>query len=326
VDDAPTILTSEKKSVAIDVRVVHIFVGRRLMDARWVFSRVAYPGLLAGSMALVAWLDSTGVSHDRVVFMVPLLVGCITVVLQRWMPYELAWRGTARDWSVDLLHFVVSTAMVTAILRMLLYDGAAWLALSQESAVGFGFWPTQSSMWVQVPLAVLVGDFFSYWAHRACHEVPWAWRIHAVHHSADRMYLLMSVRNHPLNVALTYGAQTVPLVAVGVDARVLMYYTIVTAVIGILQHSNVELHTGVLSRVLSTPELHRWHHATDEAALNCNFAPDTAIWDQVFGTRYHPPGRQARDVGIVGTDVPVNFLRHLALPLFLERWVRKLRA
>ena len=292
------------------------------MDAKFVLSRVTYPALLGGSLLLVAWLDARAVSHDGIVFVVPLLVGLVTAALQRLMPYEPRWRGTARDWSVDLLHFLLSTALVTAALRMLLYDGATWLALAQRSLFGFAVWPSSAPLWVQVPLAVLAGDLCSYWAHRACHEVPWAWRIHAVHHSSERMYLLMSVRNHPLNTALTYGAQTVPLVALGVDSRVLMYYTIVTAVIGVLQHSNVDLRTGWLSRVLSTPELHRWHHATDEAAMNCNFAPDTAVWEQGFGTRYHPDGREAHDVGIVGSEVPVNFLRHLALPLVLERWMR----
>lgn len=296
------------------------------MDARFVLSRVTYPAILGGSLLAVAWSDAAGLSHDLVVFLVPLVVGVMVAGLQRVLPYEARWRGTATDWSVDLLHCLLSTALVTALVRMMLYDGASWLALAQQSAFGSSVWPSSAPLWVQVPLAVLLGDFGSYWAHRACHEVPWAWRIHAVHHSSDKMYMMMSVRNHPLNVALTYGAQTVPLVALGVDARVLMYYTIVTAVIGLLQHSNVELHTGFLSRVFSTPELHRWHHATDEAALNCNFAPDTAIWDQVFGTRYHPEGREAHDVGITGSDVPVNFLRHLALPLFLHRWMRGLGA
>ena len=36
---------------------------------------------------------------------------------------------------------------------------------------------------IQIPLAVLFGDFASYWVHRAFHH-GWLWKLHAVHHSS----------------------------------------------------------------------------------------------------------------------------------------------
>ena len=35
-------------------------------------------------------------------------------------------------------------------------------------------------------LILLVSDFVQYWTHRAYHEVPLLWRLHAVHHSAKQ--------------------------------------------------------------------------------------------------------------------------------------------
>ena len=94
------------------------------MDVRFVLSRVTYPAVLMSSLGLVAWLDVRGVSHGLIVFIVPVIVALVTFLLQQAMPYEPRWRGTAADWSVDLLHCLISTVLVTASLRMLLYDGA----------------------------------------------------------------------------------------------------------------------------------------------------------------------------------------------------------
>jgi sterol desaturase/sphingolipid hydroxylase (fatty acid hydroxylase superfamily) len=285
------------------------------MHARVIAAWVTFPVLLFGSVFAAAGLHSAGWSDHAVVFCLTFAVTLPVLVLQAWIPYEPRWRGTPADFQVDLAHFAVSNALVGSLLRAVLYDGIAWLSHLVRDGIGVNLWPAQWPIFAQVALAIVVGDFFSYWSHRACHTFPLLWRVHAVHHSAERMYALASARNHPLNVALTYGAQTLVLVAFGASAQVLLVYTVFTAVLGVLQHSNVDLRTSIFGRILSTPDLHRWHHATDDAAMDRNFGADTAIWDQVFGTRYMPSDKDARDVGIRGEQMAVNWWQHVRGPL-----------
>lgn len=292
------------------------------MSPRSIVARAAFPVVLFGSTVAAGALHTAGWPDYLIIFGLTFAVTLPVLVLQAWIPYEPRWRGTPVDFRVDLVHFALSNAAVGSLMRVGLFGAVVWLAHTVHHALGGSAWPDRWPFALQIAIAVAVGDFFSYWTHRACHVVPALWRIHAVHHSSERMYALASARNHPLNVAMTYAAQTLPLLALGASPRVLLVYTVFTAVLGVLQHSNADLRTGALSHVLSTPELHRWHHATDEAAMNCNFGADTAIWDRLFGTRYLPGDREAHDVGIPGWHVPVNWWKHLGVPLRFERWIR----
>jgi sterol desaturase/sphingolipid hydroxylase (fatty acid hydroxylase superfamily) len=38
-------------------------------------------------------------------------------------------------------------------------------------------------VWVMLPLAIVLLDFFAYLAHRSMHKIDWLWRVHRVHHS-----------------------------------------------------------------------------------------------------------------------------------------------
>jgi sterol desaturase/sphingolipid hydroxylase (fatty acid hydroxylase superfamily) len=49
---------------------------------------------------------------------------------------------------------------------------------------------------IQVLVLLFIGDLFQYWIHRAYHEIPFLWRIHAIHHSAERMDWLAGSRIH----------------------------------------------------------------------------------------------------------------------------------
>jgi sterol desaturase/sphingolipid hydroxylase (fatty acid hydroxylase superfamily) len=69
-----------------------------------------------------------------------------------------------------------------------------------------------------------------------------------------------------------------------------------------------------LRYALASPAFHRWHHTTEEEALDKNFSGLFPFIDVVFGTFYMPAGRLPQHFGIRNGAVPEGLLRQLAYP------------
>ena len=66
------------------------------------------------------------------------------------------------------------------------------------------------------------------------------------------------------------------------------------------------LKLGPLNWVLSTAELHRWHHSTKPEEGNSNYGSNLVLWDLLFGTRFLPREHPPVELGL--SDMP-NFPR-----------------
>jgi sterol desaturase/sphingolipid hydroxylase (fatty acid hydroxylase superfamily) len=140
---------------------------------------------------------------------------------------------------------------------------------------------------LQIPIALLLADFVSYWTHRLFHQ-SWFWRLHAVHHSSKTLDWLSAVRNHPIAEALGKAFSIVPFLVMGVDGKVLAVLAPILGLYAVLLHANVPWSFGPLRYVIATPIFHRWHHSSDVEAHDKNFAGLFPIWDLLFGTWYVP--------------------------------------
>ncbi len=65
------------------------------------------------------------------------------------------------------------------------------------------------------------------------------------------------------------------------------------------QHANLDARHGPLNYLLSTNELHRWHHSTVSHEANRNYGNALILWDLVFGTfKYHKGENAPQQVGL----------------------------
>ena len=113
--------------------------------------------------------------------------------------------------------------------------------------------------------------------------------------------------------------QSDALVAAGAPLRVFLWVSAATAFIGLLTHCNIDVRTGFLDRIFSTPPLHRWHHSKRLPEGNRNYGENVVLWDRLFGTYYHPRDRRPPvDIGISGR-IHDGFLRQLWQPFSARR-------
>ena len=215
-------------------------------------------------------------------------------------------------WLTDSEYFFMSHALVQLISVLVLAPAVslgAMLAIpSLQQAV------QQAPLVLQFAACVLAADFAQYWVHRAFHAVPWLWRFHAVHHSAETMDWLAGSRLHLVDVVATRGLVLLPLVVLGFDARAVYAYLALVSLHAVFIHANFAPRARWLERWVAMPRYHHWHHAIEPEARDRNFAVHLPMLDRWFGTHYLPDDAWPKGYGVAGVRAPDGYLRQLVWP------------
>lgn len=272
-----------------------------------------YPATMAFCLGLYYALHTQHVALPWAMY-VPAFAGAALVTGLEWrFPHRRSWKPDRATVANDLVFMT--------LVQMLLPPGVAMLfvllLIEPLHAAGLTInilWPHAWPVWAQAALMLLAADFLRYWLHRAAHRYPPLWRLHAVHHSPERLYWLNVGRFHPLEKALQMAFDTLPFMLLGVGAEVIALYFVFYAVNGFFQHSNIQMRFGWLNWLVSSAELHRWHHARRPEVSDHNFGNNLIVWDVLFGTRYLPPDRDSDDLGLPNHDYPQGFMAQLRTP------------
>ena len=209
------------------------------------------------------------------------------------------------------LQFVLFNLLVVGAISAPVAQALVWVFVSQGwSLVDRDLWESLPLMAVVI-VGVVIGDFVGYWRHRLEHT--WLfWPGHAIHHSDTHATWLTSERIHPLNRLLTFVLDNGLLLLLGLPAEAIIANGMVRKNYGYLLHADLPWTFGPLGAVFVSPAMHRWHHASDRAAHDTNFAIVFSIFDRLFGT-LRVPGPCAAPLGV--TDpIPAGFAGHLGYP------------
>lgn len=218
-----------------------------------------------------------------------------------------------RGWLTDTQYFFMSHALVQLMSVLVL---APAVALGDALAVPAMQRAVQSlPLLVQFALCVLLADLAQYWVHRAFHAVPWLWRFHEVHHSAERMDWIAGSRLHLVDVVVTRGLVLLPLIVAGFDQRAVFAYLALVSFHAVFIHANFAPRARWLERWIAMPRFHHWHHAIDKAAVDRNFAVHLPMLDRWFGTHYLPGDAWPQGYGVPGVHAPDGYVRQLVWPL-----------
>jgi sterol desaturase/sphingolipid hydroxylase (fatty acid hydroxylase superfamily) len=236
----------------------------------------------------------------------------VFVVIEKLFPLYKGQTLFRKEWQTDLKHFAVNhfiVGLALLVVNFLLHHLFGWLVRSdfQQFVQHMPFVP-------QLLVCILVADLAQYWTHRAYHEVPFLWRFHAVHHSVKTMDWLAGSRQHMLELIVTRVAVLAPLYILGFSEGVMNAYIIVVGFQAVFNHANVHLPWGPLKYVIVTPDFHHWHHASDDEAIDKNYAAHYAFLDYLFGTAVKSTKKFPESYGVVGDYMPDGFVRQQMFP------------
>ena len=230
---------------------------------------------------------------------------------ERLWPEDAAQRRTPREGRIDLFYWFLDSLVA----RVTFLGGAVVaVTLILLRIPHHPTWVTRQPLWAQAPEALLIGDLTGYWIHRAMHRIPWLWRIHAVHHSSERLNWLAAARVHPLETLIHRALSVAPVFLLGFSPGVVAFFAPFLAIYPIFIHANVRFDYGIFRGIVASPWFHRWHHSSDPAALNSNYAGLLPVWDYLFGTAHITPGRRPENYGLAHGQMPDSVLRQLLWP------------
>jgi sterol desaturase/sphingolipid hydroxylase (fatty acid hydroxylase superfamily) len=242
-----------------------------------------------------------------------LVLTSLFIPLERLFPFRTEQTVFRRGWVTDLSHFFVSHLLVQLLAYLTLLPSTvvfAWLtgpALQERVR--------SQPLWLQVVEILVVADLAEYSIHRLFHVVPWLWRFHAVHHSAESMDWIAGSRLHVLDIVVVRGTTFLPVYLLGFSQPAVYAYLLFVSFHGVFLHANAAIPLGPVEHVLAMPRFHHWHHSSEAEAIDKNFALHFPWIDQLFGTKHLPEGRWPSRYGVVGYTLPEGWWPQLLWPL-----------
>ena len=236
----------------------------------------------------------------------------IFVFVEKLFPLRKTQPVFRPEWQTDFHHFIVNHMLVGFVLlavNLLVHKLFGWAAKDGVQA-----WVRDLPFLIALFAIVLVADLVQYWTHRAYHEVPLLWRLHAVHHSAKHMDWMAGSRQHVLELIITRTLVLAPIFVLGFSKNVIDAYIVIVGFQAVFNHANVSVRLGPLRYVIVTPNFHHWHHSQDDEAIDKNYSAHFAFIDHLFGTAVQSDRTWPERYGVVGDYVPNGFWKQLMFP------------
>ncbi len=263
--------------------------------ARLLHKRKAALGILTSLLALalgggnveVGSLKAVPVSLGVDFLLLSILgSGAVFMVLEKLFPRYPEQVILRPGWRLDAAYFTLNHLVIGVLL--LVGNRFAPAAFGWAVNLKLQGFVQALPLPAEILVVLLAADFVQYWVHRAYHEIPALWKLHAVHHSAEHIDWLAGSRTHFVQVLIDRTLVLVPLYLLGPSKQALDAYVIIAAVQAVGVHGNLGINFGPLKYLLVTPQFHHWHHSSDRPAIDTNYAVHLPLWDALFGT-YHMP-------------------------------------
>ena len=288
-----------------------------------------------GMVLLAALLGGSGVSIQNELRKGPFLgldwlllnligYSAVFIPLERLFPLHPEQPVLRRRWRLDLIYFGVSSLLVQMMTLLTLKPAMALFNWARIPAVVHRI--ASLPFVLQFLLILVLSDLTQYWVHRMFHTVPFLWRFHSIHHSADVMDWLAGSRLHLVDAVVTRALSYVPIYILGFSETAMFVYVAWVVIQATFIHANVRWQLRSIRWLLATPSFHHWHHSAAPEAVNKNFAVHLPALDWLFGSHYLPDQWPASYGLMDNANMPTEYVAQLVYPFRHKPEVRTVDA
>jgi sterol desaturase/sphingolipid hydroxylase (fatty acid hydroxylase superfamily) len=222
------------------------------------------------------------------------------LVLMMLVQYHWPARGDSR-WSRRQAVNLGLVAFNTLTLRLFFPVLAVAFAIVVYERQGGLFGVLDWSLWLTIPLAILLFDVAIYWQHRLMHAIPVLWRLHRVHHADTGFDVTTGVRFHPLEIVVSMIIKLGLVWLFGPHPAAVLIFEILLVSGSLFTHSDFALPKALdrkLRWLFVTPSMHRIHHSTWQPETDSNYGFHLSVWDRIFGSYTCEPRNDERTMPI----------------------------
>lgn len=263
----------------------------------------------------VALDKSSGFVLNETLFGLAIMAFILLLVMEKRNPYYRFPKDINKHSLVTNTTAFLINNLILTVLR------ASSLFLLAQQFSGFGLLSSMQAGPLKWFLAFALFDLAIYVWHFISHKYEWLWRFHKVHHSDKSFNVSTGFRFHVFDLFLEIIYKCLFVIAIGVDAYLVLSIEIVELFFIFFHHANIRVGgEQAISQWIITPSLHRTHHSTLRSEHDSNYGIVLAIWDRLFGTR-----KELVPVSI-GLDLieAENFVQLFSLAFITERKIKKL--
>ncbi|PQA88492.1 sterol desaturase family protein [Hyphococcus luteus] len=231
-----------------------------------------------------------------------LIVLAAAVAIECALPWRKGLKINLARWLRNASMTVYGTILLSAIPAI-----AAFGAATAAEANGVGLMNQLGLPFsARLIISVLALDLMAYGQHRMLHQWYVLWRTHRAHHTDINIDVSTSLRFHPFETLFRAMIEVAVVFALGVPPEGILLIYLIHVIANAFTHANVALPRKadiILSRIITTPAVHRQHHSTDLSRQCSNFGTAFTIWDQMFGTFSGPENlREDERFGVEGPE------------------------
>ena len=241
-------------------------------------------------------------SYEIISYSVLIAAAILLIILERIFPYNRGQKIFREGFFNDFALYTIAQSYVLGIFIFVFIikfiDDSTQLSRFQFFA--------KVPIWLQLIFFTITHDIYIYWMHRWQHGNKYLWRLHEAHHSPKKIDWLSGSRSHAFEILINQTIEFLPIVLLGSPPEVAAYKGLISGVWGMYIHSNIDVKTGWLQKIINGPEMHRIHNTTGKGR-NRNFATKLAIWDWLFSTAFLPQ-EKAAEYGLK-TYFPDNYFK-----------------
>jgi sterol desaturase/sphingolipid hydroxylase (fatty acid hydroxylase superfamily) len=220
-----------------------------------------------------------------------------------------------QDLKEDILWFVSNQIVLNLAFGLITFNLGSYLMRNFTGLISLNNF-TQSNIFVEFILYILIFDFISYTGHLLLHKIPFLWNFHKLHHSITTLNPISAFR-HSVYEKAYYSFYFALLTSVfSVDKKVYLSAILVTFGACILQHSRVKISfLSFMSYLFITPKNHMYHHSkTNFLNSGQNFGFIFVFWDKLFRT-FYIEDHDDIELGVNDEKFPESFTKRFTYPL-----------